>query len=70
MTIRIPKPSMADRFLRILGKRRAVQLPSNMGQFGDHFQAVGIKESFWKALIRPKNRKLPESTVNIFLVGN
>lgn len=70
MTIRIPKPNLADRFLRLIGKKRAVRLPTNMGQLGQHFQAVGIKESFWKALIRPKNGMLPEGTVDVFLVEN
>ena len=70
MTIRIPKPSLADRFLRVIGKKRAVRLPTNMGQLGQHFQAIGIKESFWKALIRPKNEMLPEGTVDVFLVEN
>ena len=59
MTIRIPKPNLADRFLRLIGKKRTVRLPTNIGQFGQHFQAIGIKESFWTALIRPKN-KLPK----------
>ena len=70
MTIRIPKPNLADRFLRLIGKKRAVRLPKNMGQFGQHFQVVGIKESFLKALFRPKDRMLPEGTVDVFLVEN
>jgi len=68
MTIRIPKPNIADRFLRLIGKKRAVRLPTNMGQLGQHFQVVGIRESFWKALFRPKSRALPEGTVDVFLV--
>ena len=70
MTIRIPKPNFADKFLRLIGKKRAVRLPTNMGRLGQHFQVVGIRESFWKALIRPKNRMLPEGTVDVFLVEN
>jgi hypothetical protein len=70
MTIRIPKPNLADNFLKMIGKKRAVKLPTNMGKFGNHFQALGIKESFWTALIRPKNRMLPEGTVDVFLVEN
>lgn len=70
MTIRIPKPNFADKFLRMIGKKRGVKLPTNMGKFGQHFQVIGIKESFWKALIRPKSRNLPEGTVDIFIVGN
>ena len=70
MTIRIPNPNLADRFLRILGKKRAVYLPTNLGKFGPYYQAKGIKESFWKALIRSKNRKLPEGTMDVFTVEN
>jgi hypothetical protein len=68
MTIRMPKPNFADKFLRMIGKKRAVKLPTNMGQTGYHFQVVGVKESFWRAITRPKNRMLPEGTVDIFLV--
>jgi hypothetical protein len=68
MTIRIPSPNLADRFLRLIGKKRAVRLPTNMGKLGQYYHVVGIKESFWKAFIRPKNRTLPEGTVNVFLV--
>jgi len=68
MTIRIPNPNLADMFLKFLGKKRAVHLPTNLGKFGPYYQAIGIKESFWKALFRPKNKKLPEDTVDIFLV--
>lgn len=70
MTIRIPKPNLADKFLRMIGKKRVVKLPSSMGKFGHYYQVTGIKECFWKALIRPKNRMLPEGTVDIFLVEN
>lgn len=70
MTIRIPSPSLADKFLRMIGKKRAVKLPTTMEKFGPHFQVTGIKESFWKALIRPNCGRLPEGTVEIFFVGN
>jgi hypothetical protein len=70
MTIRIPSPSLADKFLRMIGKKRAIKLPTNMEKFGPHFQATGIKESFWKALARPNCGTLPEGTVDIFFVGN
>ncbi len=68
MTIRIPSPNIADIILKCLGKTRAVYLPKNLGEFDPYYQAIGIKESFWTALIRPKNKKLPEDTVDIFLV--
>ena len=68
MTIRLPKPNYADKFLRLIGKKRAVYLPKNMGQYGFHFQVVGIKESFWEALIRKRNIPLPEGFINVFSV--
>jgi hypothetical protein len=70
MTIKLPKPNFADKFLRMIGKKRGVRLPKNMGSFGHQIQIVGIKESFWKALTRPKNGILPEGTVDIFLAEN
>lgn len=70
MTIRIPNPNLADMFLKFLGKKRAVHLPTNLGKFGPYYQATGIRESFLKALIRPKSEELPEGTVDIFLVKN
>jgi len=39
-----------------------------MGQLGHHFQVIGIKESFWKAFIRPQSKELPEGTIDIFFV--
>ena len=70
MTIRIPNPNLADMFLKFLGKKRAVRLPTNLGKFGPYYQATGIRESFLKALIRPKSKKLPEGSVDIYLVKN
>ncbi len=70
MTIRIPTPNIADIILKYLGKTRAVYLPENLEKFGPYYQAIGIRESFWTALIRPKNKKLPEGTVDIFLTNN
>ena len=70
MTIRIPNPNLADMFLKFLSKKRAVHLPTNLGKFGPYYQAPGIRESFWKALFRPKSKKLSEGTVDIFLVKN
>jgi hypothetical protein len=69
MTIRIPSPNIADVILKRFGKTRAVYLPANLEKFGPYYQAIGIKESFWKALIRPKNQELPEGTVDIFSVN-
>ena len=70
MTIRIPNPNFTDKLLKFLGKKRAVYLPTNLGKFGPYYQATGIRESFCKALIRPKSKNLPEGTVDIFLVKN
>jgi hypothetical protein len=69
MTLRIPKPNVADRFLRLIGKKRAVLLPKNFGKCS-HYQINGRKENFFKALIRPTNSELPEGTIDIFIVEN
>lgn len=70
MAITIPKPNFADKFLRLIGKKRAVHLPKNMWKFGQHFHVVGIKENFFKALARPSKKRLPKDTVDVFLIEN
>jgi len=60
MTIRIPKKSFIDRFLVLLGKKRAVRIPSAVYEkYGPYAYAKAEKESFWNALIRSKYRKPP-----------
>lgn len=67
MTIKIPEPNILDKFLKFIGKKRAVKIPTNVYEkYGQHAYVVGHRESFWKALIRPKNKELPEGTADIF----
>ena len=72
MTIKIPGPSFSNKILKALGEKRAVFLPTkeNYGKHGQYLYAIGIKENFWKALVRTKNRKLPEGTVDIFSLND
>jgi len=68
MTIRIPKPNIADKFLRLLGKKRGVYFPDNVMKTAEHSQIVGTKENFFKALLRPSDKALPDGNMDIFLV--
>lgn len=67
MTIMMPEPSITDKMLKILRKKRGVIFPNKaVGKFGQHFYARAYKESFWKALLRPGNQELPEDMVDVF----
>ena len=67
MTVLMPKPNIADKALKILGKKRGVIFPHKAIEiFGQHVYARAHKESFWKALLRPSNQELPEDMVDIF----
>ncbi|MEA3332185.1 MAG: hypothetical protein U9Q58_01120 [Pseudomonadota bacterium] len=65
MTIKIPEKSLADQILAALGKKRAVFLPKNVAINVDHryIYAQARKESFLKALLRPKNNQPPDGWV-------
>jgi hypothetical protein len=61
MTIKLPQKSILDRFLESIGKKRAVKIPENVYEkFGPYVYAKAQKESFWRALLRPKDAELPE----------
>lgn len=61
MTIKLPSKNMADRILSLFGKERAVFIPSPTEKCDDPYIYLQIrKESFFKALLRPKNRSLPD----------
>jgi hypothetical protein len=68
MTIRIPKPNLADKFLRLIGKKRAVYFPDSSMKLAEFSQIVGTKENFFKALFRPTNNQMPDGTMDVFLV--
>jgi hypothetical protein len=64
MTFKIQKENIADKLLALLGKRRAVRLPLEAYQkFGPYVYAQAEKESFWRALFRNKNNKLPDGRI-------
>jgi hypothetical protein len=66
MTIKIPEKTIGDRVLKALGKKRGVQIPADAHkQFGPYAYATAQKESFLKALLRPKNEPLPDGMVDI-----
>jgi hypothetical protein len=65
MTIRIPKKTIGDKVLKALGKKRGVHLPTEgYKQFGPYAYATAKKESFLRALLRPKDAPLPEGMVD------
>ena len=66
MTIRIPRKTIGDKVLKALGKKRGVHIPAETyKQFGPYAYATAQKESFLRALLRPKNEPLPEGMVEI-----
>lgn len=67
MTIKIPDPNLADKILKFYGKKRGVIFPDQAyTKFGPHIYAVAKRESFWKALLRPRNQDLPAGMIDIF----
>jgi hypothetical protein len=65
MTLRIPKRSLGDIILRLFGKKRALIFPKGQmeGKQIDVYE-VGVKENFWKALLRPLESELPYGAVD------
>jgi hypothetical protein len=60
MTTRVPKQNLADKVLIFLGKKRGVIMPTDVYQeFGPYVIAHAKRESFWKALLRPRGAPLP-----------
>ena len=65
MTIRNPDPTIGDKILKFLGKKRGIILPVNSYEkFGPYAYAKAIKENFWTALFRSKNAPLPENLID------
>ncbi len=61
MTIRFPESTVGDKFLTLVGKKRAVWIPEDVyKKFGPFVIVQARKESFWRALARPKNQNPPE----------
>lgn len=58
MTIRIPEKTFADKLLAMMGKDRAIWIPKEIyKRFGPYVIIQAKKESFWRALRRPKGQK-------------
>jgi hypothetical protein len=69
MTIRLPEPNLCDKFLKMLGKKRGVKIPAGAyGKFGLHASIMAQKESFWQALLRSGNERLPEGLIDVFFL--
>ncbi len=65
MTMLIRPPNWADHLLAVFGKRRAVFVGNSL-QFpppSPHGFQYAPQESFLKALLRPKDKPLPEGWV-------
>jgi hypothetical protein len=66
MTIKIPEKTIGDKVLKALGKKRGVHVPSGgYKEYGPYAYSTAKKESFLKALLRPKDEPLPEGMVDI-----
>ena len=66
MTIKTPQKNFPDLILNVLGKKRAVKVPEGIYEkFGPYVSVKPQKESFWKALIRPKNVAPPQNYIYI-----
>lgn len=59
MTIQMPQKNISDKILATFGKKRAVLIPKK-GLTEKYGVYKCRKESFIRALLRPKNAKLPE----------
>lgn len=55
MTIKLPKRTFADRLLASTSKRRIIRMPFEVYEkLGLYVYAHAVKESFWRALVRPR----------------
>jgi hypothetical protein len=64
VTFKIQKENIADKILALIGKKRAICLPTEAyDKFGIYVYAKAEKESFWRALFRNKNNKLPDGRI-------
>ena len=67
MTIKLSEPNIFDQFLNFLGKKRGVFIPTKAYEnHGQYVYAVGKKESFLKAFLRPAGKSLPDGLIDIF----
>ena len=67
MTIKIPKITLADKVLKLLGKKRGVLVPSSKYQkFASSSYIIAQKENFFKAFFRSVNKSLPKGMVDLY----
>ncbi len=60
MTIKIQPPGLPDKLLALIGKKRAVFFPKQELPYGYY---IARRESFFRALFRPKTSSPPEGWV-------
>jgi hypothetical protein len=60
MTIKFPETTVGDKFLALMGKKRAIRIPTEAyKKLGPYIHAKAERESFWRALFRSKKRNPP-----------
>jgi hypothetical protein len=65
MTMKVPPPSMGDKILKGLGKKRGIIIPSEgYEKYGPYVYQEARKESFLKALLRSKDAPLPNNVID------
>ena len=64
MHLKLPKPSIFDKLLRVMGKKRVVHFPAL--SHAEHSQLIGKKENFFKALLRSESKEIDEDVFHVF----
>jgi hypothetical protein len=60
MTIQMPKKTIGDWILGLVGKKRAFYVPADVYKtHGPYVFVQATRESFWRAVLRPKNISPP-----------
>jgi hypothetical protein len=66
MTYKILNENFADKILALLGKKRAVRIPTEAYEkLGPYVYAKTGGESFWRALFRPKKQNPPAGWIYV-----
>jgi len=61
MTFKIQERNFSDKLLTMMGKKRALRIPTDAYQrFGPYVILQAKKESSWRALARPRNQELAD----------
>lgn len=65
MTIKLPKKTLADKFLKLLGKKRGVIIPVISREMSSQDIYMKAKlENFWIVLFRSKKSLLPNGVID------